>query len=309
MGPADDDTTALNSIPEDISTTDEIDSAIGALTNHVRKVVEKSEWEVPASLEHRKLLADVLELMRSKDAPLRRPSVYPTTKYRSRARAFQHRVRARVQDVLNENWKDLIKEITPTYKTEGIEYLLLKPNNIVALGDAEIAECLADRIECQCSHAYPLHDAHSQRIDEEIQNKTSLELKDNLPSVSLSEVQTLIKSLKIKNATGLDSISNKAIKCFHLPLLGLLVAIYNTCLKNCYFPLIWKKVKVIGIHKPGKPRDLPTNYKPISLLSGLGKFFGKILKFCLSDHLLGKGIVIDEQFGFRSADACLQQVL
>ncbi|GBP07034.1 Probable RNA-directed DNA polymerase from transposon BS [Eumeta japonica] len=69
------------------------------------------------------------------------------------------------------------------------------------------------------------------------------------------------------------------------------------------------EAEVIGIHKPGKPRDLPASYRPISLLSGLGKLFEKILKTRLSDHLLGKGLIIDEQFGFRPAHSCSQQVL
>ncbi|GBP14436.1 hypothetical protein EVAR_7723_1 [Eumeta japonica] len=46
------------------------------------------------------------------------------------------------------------------------------------------------------------------------------------------------------------------------------VAIFNACLKNCYFPPVWKETEVIGIPKPGKPRDLPASYRPISL--GLG---------------------------------------
>ncbi|GBP71055.1 Probable RNA-directed DNA polymerase from transposon BS [Eumeta japonica] len=99
-------------------------------------------------------------------------------------------------------------------------------------------------------------------------SKTSLEPKDDLAPVSLSEVQTLVKSLNTRKAPGLD-----------------------------------------GIHKPGKPRDLPASYRPISLLSGLGKLFEKILKTRLSDHLLGKGLIIDEQFGFRPAHSCPQQVL
>ncbi|GBP86994.1 Probable RNA-directed DNA polymerase from transposon X-element [Eumeta japonica] len=89
----------------------------------------------------------------------------------------------------------------------------------------------------------------------------------------------------------------------------LLVAIFNACIKNCYFPPAWKEAEVIGIHKPGKPRDLPASYRPISLLSGLGKLFEKILKTRLSNHLIGKGLIIDEQFGFRPAHSCPQQVL
>ncbi|GBP12894.1 hypothetical protein EVAR_79244_1 [Eumeta japonica] len=44
-----------------------------------------------------------------------------------------------------------------------------KPDNSVAIDDAEIAECLADSIETQCSHASPPHDiAHISRIEEEV---------------------------------------------------------------------------------------------------------------------------------------------
>ncbi|GBP12341.1 Probable RNA-directed DNA polymerase from transposon X-element [Eumeta japonica] len=67
--------------------------------------------------------------------------------------------------------------------------------------------------------------------------------------------------------------------------------------------------RTFRIHKPGKPRDLPASYRSISLLSGLGKLFEKILKTRLSNHLLGKGLIINEQFGFRPAHSCPQQVL
>ncbi|GBP79257.1 hypothetical protein EVAR_87352_1 [Eumeta japonica] len=48
------DTPPLNSIPDDFRTTEEIDHAIGALTSHVRTVVEKCKRKVPASSDRRK---------------------------------------------------------------------------------------------------------------------------------------------------------------------------------------------------------------------------------------------------------------
>ncbi|GBP00538.1 Probable RNA-directed DNA polymerase from transposon BS [Eumeta japonica] len=199
----------------------------------------------------------------------------------TRARALQREVKARVREFRNESWSDLMEEIKPSHKafwavTKALKTVgytpippLKKPDNSVAIDDAEIAECLADSIETQCSHASPPHDiAHISRIEEEVLQNTSLEPKDDLAPVSLSEVQTLVKSFNTRKAPGLD-----------------------------------------GIHKPGKPRDLPVSYRPISLLSGLGKLFEKILKTRLSDHLLGKSLIIDEQFGFRPAHSCPQQVL
>ncbi|GBP09545.1 Probable RNA-directed DNA polymerase from transposon BS [Eumeta japonica] len=132
----------------------------------------------------------------------------------------------------------------------------------------EVAECIADSIETQCSRL-PHDTAHISRIEEGF-FKTSLEPKDDLTPVSLSEVQLLVRSLKTRKAPGLDGVT-------------------------------WKEAEVIGIHKPGKPRDLPASYRPISLLSGLAKLFERVLKTRLSKHLFGKGLIIDEQFGFRPA--------
>ncbi|GBP71293.1 hypothetical protein EVAR_60859_1 [Eumeta japonica] len=50
---------------------------------------------------------------------------------------------------------------------------------------------------------------------------------------------------------------------------ALFVAICNACIRDCYFPALWKEAVFIGISKPGKPRDFPATYKPISLSSVL----------------------------------------
>ncbi|GBP03252.1 Probable RNA-directed DNA polymerase from transposon BS [Eumeta japonica] len=122
----------------------------------------------------------------------------------------------------------------------------------------------------------PPHDiAHINSIEEEVLQKTSLEPKDDLTPVSVNEVQTLVKSISTRKAPGLDG----------------------------------KEAEVIGIHKPEKPRDLPASYRPNSLLSGLAKLFERVLKTRLSNYFFGKGFIIDEQFGFRPAHSCPQQVL
>ncbi|GBP03192.1 Probable RNA-directed DNA polymerase from transposon BS [Eumeta japonica] len=187
-------------------------------------------------------------------------------------------------EVKNEEWRNLMEDITTSHETfwkltkalksEG--YLPTpphkKPDSSLAVDDLEKAECLADSLELQYSHTIPSNDSHYiTRIDKEIRHKTSLEPRDDLSPVSLDEIQKLVKNAR--KAPGLDGISNKAIKCFPLTLLSLLVAIFNACLKNCYFPPVCKEAEVIAIHKPGKPRDLPASYRPISLLSGLDRHF------------------------------------
>ncbi|GBP03253.1 hypothetical protein EVAR_2672_1 [Eumeta japonica] len=60
------DTPPLSTIPDHIRTIEEIDHAIGALTSHVRTVIEKCERKVPASSDRRKFPPDILELIRAK---------------------------------------------------------------------------------------------------------------------------------------------------------------------------------------------------------------------------------------------------
>ncbi|GBP40206.1 Probable RNA-directed DNA polymerase from transposon BS [Eumeta japonica] len=152
---------------------------------------------------------------------------------------------------------------------------LLKAKN-AALRHAYTYRTRENSIEFQCFHTSPPHDSQNiTLIEEDIRHETSLEPRDGLSPVSLDEVQKLVKNLKAKRTPVLDGISNKAIKCFPLIFFSLLVAIFIACLKNCYFPLVWKEVELMGIHNPEKPRDLPVSYRPISLLSGLGKLYEK----------------------------------
>ncbi|GBP79611.1 hypothetical protein EVAR_98751_1 [Eumeta japonica] len=127
-------------------------------------------------------------------------SAYPIAECRSRARAIQRRVRARVEEVRNENWSDLMDEITPSHKafwkvTKALE---------IKGDDADLAECLADRIPMLLRFPSARHCSYSDMNMSNVQNNVSLESKDDLPPVSLSEVQTLLKSLKTKKAPGLE---------------------------------------------------------------------------------------------------------
>ena len=79
-------------------------------------------------------------------------------------------------------------------------------------------------------------------------------------------------------------------------------------MKNCTFPAAWKEATVIGIHKPNKHRSDPSAYRPISLLSSLGKIYERLLLARLHSHIDSRGLLIDEQFGFRAGHSCVQQV-
>lgn len=84
--------------------------------------------------------------------------------------------------------------------------------------------------------------------------------------------------------------------------------IFNACMKCAYFPTAWKNAKVIAIQKHGKDPFNPSSYRPISLLSSLGKIFERILLKRLNMHIENDVIIPNQQFGFRKAHSCNHQL-
>ncbi|GBP24886.1 Probable RNA-directed DNA polymerase from transposon BS [Eumeta japonica] len=82
------------------TTEDDIDNAIGARTNHIR-TVDDSSRTVPANSNRKELPRDVKELIRAKNAALRRASKYHTCENRSHARTLQPKVRDRMQEYIS----------------------------------------------------------------------------------------------------------------------------------------------------------------------------------------------------------------
>ncbi len=91
------------------------------------------------------------------------------------------------------------------------------------------------------------------------------------------EVNDLINSLNPSKPVGPNSIPIKLLKVigtFVSPRLALLV---NQSFQFCIFPDKLKVAKVITLFKKGNP-DLPSNYRPVSLLPIFSKVFEKLIQ-------------------------------
>jgi len=52
--------------------------------------------------------------------------------------------------------------------------------------------------------------------------------------------------------------------------------------------------------KPDKPPDLPTSYRPISLLSYFSKICERLILKGIYPHIISKNVLLSSQFGFRA---------
>ena len=93
-------------------------------------------------------------------------------------------------------------------------------------------------------------------------------------STSPFEVKTMLKSLQLGKATGPDAINNRVLKELAKPLSFPLSDLSNFSLTCGKVPLIWKVANVTPIFKKDDP-SVVSNYRPISLLSTVGKVLEK----------------------------------
>ena len=73
-------------------------------------------------------------------------------------------------------------------------------------------------------------------------------------------------------------------------------------------PQTWKEAIMVPIHKKGKGKLDPHNYRPISLLSCAGKVMEKMVNNRLLWHLESKGLLTPDQAGFRQHRSTEDQV-
>lgn len=83
---------------------------------------------------------------------------------------------------------------------------------------------------------------------------------------------------------------------------------FNACLRESTFPKEWKVAKLVVILKGDKPLDDPKSYRPICLLNTIGKFFERIIKTRIENHLESSHDLDTKQFGFRKGRSAIDAI-
>ena len=123
--------------------------------------------------------------------------------------------------------------------------------------------------------------------------QTSFELSP----MSSSEIELIIKNLNDTDG-GYQKIPTKVFKIFSSIISEPLSIIFNICIADGYFPNSLKISKIVPIYK-SKSKLLVENYRPISLLPIISKFFEKYIYQHLSSYVEINNILCDQQAGFR----------
>lgn len=129
-----------------------------------------------------------------------------------------------------------------------------------------------------------------------------------LRPITPREMARQLDKINLRKSPGADRVTGRMLS--ELPRKGILFLTYicNAALRLCHIPASWKIAKVIMLPKPGKPAELVSSYRPISLLPIQGKLFEKLFSTRLQSLLRDKQPFPEHQFGFRSEHSTIDQV-
>ena len=117
--------------------------------------------------------------------------------------------------------------------------------------------------------------------------------------ISNEEIRKATKRLKNNKSPRPDNVLNEHIKSTINLFLPIYSSLFNLILDTGIVPESWSVGDILPIYKNKGSVNLPENYRPITLLSCLGKLFTSILNNRLNKFTEKYEIICHNQAGFR----------
>ncbi|KAF2351887.1 Reverse transcriptase domain, partial [Trinorchestia longiramus] len=125
---------------------------------------------------------------------------------------------------------------------------------------------------------------------------------------TVEEVKEQLSILNPCKSTGPDGLGPWILKETAEVISEPLTNIFTRSLETGIIPDDWKRANVTPIFKKGN-KQIPNNYRPISLTSVISKTIERLLKVRRTKHLNDQNLINDTQHGFREISSCLTNLL
>lgn len=166
--------------------------------------------------------------------------------------------------------------------------------------DIEKANCLNDYFT-----------SISQVCDDNVQLPVFRKFTDNILDtfdIFENEVKDIIDLLDINKASGPDFINHKMLKYISKSISKPLTILFNRSLHEHFFPDPWKHSNVVPLFKKGE-RNNPSNYRPVSLCSSVGKIMERVVFKKIYNHLHSNNLIYKFQSGFLPGHSTTFQLI
>ncbi len=132
----------------------------------------------------------------------------------------------------------------------------------------------------------------------------------SLTSINIlaTDVLDVLSALNTSKESGPDIVHPRIIKEAKRTLAGPLATFFNTSLTSSIFPQQWKQANVTPVYKKDDPTS-PANYRPIYLLSCLGKVMEHCIHKYVFNYISLNKLLTPFQSGFIPGDSTTNQLL
>ena len=197
----------------------------------------------------------------------------------------------------------LFWEVSKQLMKSGLSQEAIPPlrcNNQIFESDTDKANILNDYFASQSKVRYP---------DKPLPN-SQRRIDINLSSIVITEqdVKDSLSTLKINKSSGPDFVSPRLLKEGASIIVKPLTKIFNKSLQSAHFPKPWKYANVTPIHKK-EDKSLPSNYRPVSLLSQIGKSMEKCIHKHMFNYVNLHQLLTPLQSGFIPKDSTTNQLI
>ena len=132
--------------------------------------------------------------------------------------------------------------------------------------------------------------------------------EDGLQKIDVRQFREILAQTKSNSSPGEDTITYDILKRCNDNSIQTLCQLINKCLTENVFPTKWKCAKVIMVPKPGKDPKKATSYRPISLISCLGKIYERYICENLVNVLSDKQFFSSVQAGYQKGKSAEEHI-
>lgn len=186
-----------------------------------------------------------------------------------------------VEKALIENRS--MRKVSTKLKNKRLMRAIKDQNGELITGRDEISE--------RCAQFY--EDLYNSNYERPTSSGTTDEL---IHPVKTSEIERALRGMNRNKAPGPDAIVVEMVIHGGTRLWTSIADLCTACIKGRTVPSSWNESNIILLHKKGDIKDI-NNYRPISLMSHIGKVFGRVLMNRIEGQLDENQST--EQAGFR----------
>ena len=187
-------------------------------------------------------------------------------------------------------------------KKERDEYDILNENNEIIRNPKEAMDAVANYFEdlYQAREGETEYRGWTEHIEETVENITKkTKTQTGEEPITIQELNTAIKSLQRRKATGPDNIPNEAIIEASNGTRQIILELFNNIYETEHIPAEWTEGTIIRIYKGKGKKGRCCNERGITLSSNLGKVYERII----NNKIMNKINMTENQGGGRKGSS------